>query len=192
MAETRHPPTQDPTELPGGATPGRPKESGSRQQTHPDQSSLSGSPTLRAGHRIVLAGQGRHCRGPTTPRARTIPRSQTRVPARSLAGLACVTGADKREAGRIEEFSRMETTSFGPLDPLCEPCAAANIAVHGDRSTPHFENRKSIQVRFDYFDKFRPGCLLCAKTQLRGGNHGHVERLAVFLALLNPVPLVCA
>lgn len=30
----------------GGATPGRPKESGSRQQTHHDQASHSGSPKL--------------------------------------------------------------------------------------------------------------------------------------------------
>src|SRR5258708_35285120 len=47
------------------------------------------------------------------------------------------------------------------------------------------ENRKSIQIRFDQLGKFRPGCLLCAKTQLRGGNHGYVKRLAVFLEFFN-------
>jgi hypothetical protein len=32
--------------IPGDATPGRPKESGSRQQTHPNQNSSSGSPSF--------------------------------------------------------------------------------------------------------------------------------------------------
>jgi hypothetical protein len=31
---------------PDSTTPGRPKDSGSRQQTHPDQNSQSGSPQL--------------------------------------------------------------------------------------------------------------------------------------------------
>jgi hypothetical protein len=45
MPETKPPDLKDDrSELPDRSTPGRPKESGSRQQTHPDQNSHSGSP----------------------------------------------------------------------------------------------------------------------------------------------------
>jgi hypothetical protein len=43
MAEA---PRQPRKEQPSATTPGRPKDSGSRQQTHPDQGSHSGSPSF--------------------------------------------------------------------------------------------------------------------------------------------------
>lgn len=39
-------PTNDKTDRASGSTPGRPAENGSRQQTHPDRTSQSGSPTF--------------------------------------------------------------------------------------------------------------------------------------------------
>ncbi len=36
-------PSKTPDRSPNSSTPGRPKETGSRQQTHPDQTSQSGS-----------------------------------------------------------------------------------------------------------------------------------------------------